>query len=176
MAVLEIRKLPDPVLRLKSKKISRIDPSIRKLIDDMFDTMYEYNGVGLAAPQVGVSLRLVVIRLPEEDSDEIVLINPEIIKKSGEREIDEACLSVPGYSGLVKRAEKVTVKARDENGKEVRYKADGLLAQAFEHEIDHLSGTLYVDLLESEDKLTKVGEKKEEPEEEQQSEPEDLKA
>jgi peptide deformylase len=156
MANLPIRTLPDPVLRQKAKKISGLDPSIKKLIDSMIDTMYEANGVGLAAPQIGVSLRLVVIRMPEDDAEEIVLINPEVIKSSGEREVDERCLSVPGYSGKVKRACCVTVKAKDENWKEIRIKADELLAQALEHEIDHLNGILYVDRLESPDKLTKL--------------------
>ena len=122
MAVLPVRKLPDPVLRQKAKKVTGSDSSIRKLIDDMIETMHEASGVGLAAPQVGVSLRLVVICMPEEDAREIVLINPEIVKKSGEREIEERCLSVPGYAGQVKRSVLVTVKARDENWKEVRLK------------------------------------------------------
>lgn len=156
MALIPIRTLPDPVLRKKAVKIPGIDPSLRKLIANMIETMHEANGVGLAAPQVGVSLRLVVIRMPEEDAGDMVLINPEIVKKSGEREVDERCLSIPGYSGKVKRAVAVTVKARDENWKEIRLKGDDLLAQALEHEIDHLSGILYVDLLESPDKLTKL--------------------
>ena len=156
MAIIPIRTLPDPVLRQKAKKISGIDPSIRKLINDMIETMHDANGVGLAAPQVGVSLRLVVICLPEEDAEEIVLINPEVIKRSGERELEERCLSIPGYAGKVKRAVTVMVKARDENWKEVRIKGDELLAQALEHEIDHLSGVLYVDRLESPDKLVKL--------------------
>jgi peptide deformylase len=156
MAVIPIRTLPDPVLKQKAKKISGLDPSIRKLISNMIETMHDANGVGLAAPQVGVSLRLVVIRLPEEDAKDMVLINPEITKKSGEREVEERCLSIPGYSGTVKRACTVTVKARDENWKEVRVKGEELLAQALEHEIDHLSGILYVDRLESPDKLVKV--------------------
>jgi peptide deformylase len=156
MAILPIRKLPDPVLRQKAKKISGADASIRKLIDDMIETMHEASGVGLAAPQVGVSLRMVVICLPEEDAHEIVLINPEIIKTSGEREIEERCLSVPGYAGQVKRALSVTVKGRDENWKEVRIKAEDLLAQALEHEIDHLNGILYVDRVISPDKLIKL--------------------
>jgi peptide deformylase len=155
MAVLPIRKLPDPVLKQKCKKISGLDPSIRKLINNMIETLHDASGVGLAAPQVGITLRLVVICMPEEDAKEIVLINPEIIKKSGERLIDERCLSIPGYSGKVKRAVTVTVKGRDENWKEVRIKGDELLAQALEHEIDHLNGVCYVDLLESPDKLTK---------------------
>jgi peptide deformylase len=156
MAVIPIRTLPDPVLKQKAKKISGLDPSIRKLISNMIETMHDANGVGLAAPQVGVSLRLAVIRLPEEDAEDIVLINPEIIKKSGEREVEERCLSIPGYSGTVKRACTVTVKARDENWKEVRIKGEELLAQALEHEIDHLRGILYVDRLESPDKLVKI--------------------
>ncbi len=156
MAVVPIRILPDPVLRQKAKRISRLDPSLRRLIGDMIETMHEAKGVGLAAPQIGVSLRVVVIRLPEEDAEDIVLINPEIVKTSGEREIEERCLSIPGYSGKVKRAVSVTVKARDENWKEFRIKGDELLAQALEHEIDHLSGILYVDRLESPDKLIKL--------------------
>jgi peptide deformylase len=160
MAVIPIRTLPDPVLRQKAKKISGMNPSVLKLIENMKETMYEASGVGLAAPQVGISLRLVVICMPDEEAqesvEEIVLINPEIIKKSGEREIDERCLSVPGYSGKVKRAVSVTAKGRNEKWKEIRIKADGLLAQALEHEIDHLNGVLYVDLLESPDKLTKL--------------------
>ena len=122
----------------------------------MLETMDQASGVGLAAPQVGVSLRLVVIRLPDDDAEDIILINPEIIKTSGEREIDERCLSVPGYKGKVKRACTVTVKARNENWKEIRIKAEELLAQALEHEIDHLNGILYVDRLESPDKLTRI--------------------
>jgi peptide deformylase len=156
MAAIPIKTLPDPVLRQKAKKVPGMDPSLRKLIANMIDTMSEANGVGLAAPQIGVSLRLVVIRMPEDDAEEIVLINPEVIKSSGEREVDERCLSVPGYSGKVKRACSVTVKAKDENFKEIRIKADELLAQALEHEIDHLNGILYVDRLESPDKLTKL--------------------
>ncbi len=156
MAVIPIRTLPDPVLRQKAKKVPGVDPSIRKLIESMVETMYEANGVGLAAPQVGVSLRIAVICMPEEDAEEIILINPEIIKKTGEREIEERCLSVPGYAGMVKRAVNVTVKARDINFKEFRIKADGLLAQALEHETEHLQGLLYVDHLTSPETLKKV--------------------
>jgi len=156
MSVLSIRTLPDPILRQKCKKVPGADPSIRKLINNMIETMHNANGVGLAAPQVGVSLRIVVICLPEEDAEDIILINPEIIKKSGEREIEERCLSVPGYAGMVKRAVNVTAKARDIDFKEIRIKGDGLLAQALEHEIEHLQGILYVDHLVGPDKLTKV--------------------
>ncbi|HEX7475476.1 MAG TPA: peptide deformylase [Dehalococcoidales bacterium] len=156
MAVVPIRTLPDPVLRQKAKKVSGTDPTVRKLIDNMIETMHQASGVGLAAPQIGIPLRIVTICMPEDDAEEIVLINPEIIKKAGEREIEERCLSVPGYVGKVKRATNVTAKARDENWKEVRIKADGLLAQALEHEIDHLNGILFVDLVESPDKLIKA--------------------
>ncbi|MBP1706399.1 MAG: def [Chloroflexi bacterium] len=156
MAVIPIRTLPDPVLRQKAKRVSGADPSIHKLISNMLETMHEAKGVGLAAPQVGVSLRVIVVCLPEENSEEIVLINPEIVKKSGEREIEERCLSVPGYAGQVKRAVSVTVKGRNKAWKEIRIKADELLAQALEHEIDHLNGVLYVDRVESPEKLTKV--------------------
>jgi peptide deformylase len=155
MAVISIRTLPDPVLRQKAKKVPGVDPGIRRLVENMIETMHEANGVGLAAPQVGVSLRIVTICMPEEDAEEIILINPEIVKRSGEREIEERCLSVPGYVGTVKRAVTVTAKGRDENWKEVRIKADGLLAQALEHEIDHLDGVVFVDRLVSPDKLVK---------------------
>lgn len=156
MATIPIRTLPDPLLRQKAKKISGVDPSIRRLIANMVETMHDANGVGLAAPQIGVSLRLVVIRMPEEGANNIVLVNPEIVKKSGEREIEERCLSIPGYAGTVKRSCSVTVKARNENWKEVRIKGEDLLAQALEHEIDHLDGILYIDRLEGQEKLTKL--------------------
>ena len=152
MAVLQIRTLPDPVLRQKAKRVTRIDNSIQKLIDDMIDTLRaEPNRAGLAAPQVGVLLRVVVIELPEQEL--ITMINPEIIKKEGERIVQEGCLSIPGYFGEIKRAVTVKVKAKDRYGKQFRLKAQGLLAQAFEQEIEHLDGILYIDNLEGPDKL-----------------------
>ena len=152
MARRKIRTVPDPVLRMPAKKVPLIDSSVLRLIDDMIDTMRAANGVGLAAPQVGVSLRVAVIEVPGEDV--ITLINPEIIKKKGERIIEEGCLSVPGYQGEVKRAVTVKVKARNRDGREVRITAtDDVLAQALEHELDHLEGRLYTDLVESEDSL-----------------------
>lgn len=155
MAVLDIREFPDPVLKRKAKRVRNIDGSIQKLIGDMIETVRSVPGrVGLAAPQVGVSLRVIVIELPEEEG--IVLVNPEIVKKTGERSIDEGCLSVPGYVGQVKRAESITVKGRNRNGKAIRIKADGLLAQALEHEIDHINGVLYIDYMESADALHKI--------------------
>jgi len=153
-AVLPIVIHPDPVLRRKAKRVSRVDESLNRLIDDMIETMYDASGCGLAAPQVGVSLKIAVIGMPDEDV--IVLVNPEVVKKSGERTVIEGCLSVPGYRGEIKRAEQVTVKAFDRNGKAFRIKADELLAEALEHEIDHLNGILYIDHLESPDKLEKI--------------------
>ena len=154
MAVLSMCTLPDPVLRQKAKRITSFDDSIQRLIDDMVETMHEVGGVGLAAPQVGVPLRVIVIHLPEEEV--VCLINPQIVKRSGEREVVEGCLSVPGYHGEIKRSEKVVVKGRDRRGKEIRIKAEGIMAEALEHEIDHLNGVLYIDHLESQDKLSKI--------------------
>jgi len=151
MAVLKIRTLPDPVLRQKAKRVASIDGSIQKLIDDMVETMRAASGVGLAAPQIGVPLRIVVIEMPEEEV--ITLINPQIIKRQGEREVEEACLSVPGYRGEVKRSVTVKVKAQDRQGKEIRLKGEGVLAHALEHELDHLAGVLYIDHIGDKEKL-----------------------
>ncbi|MBM4433433.1 MAG: peptide deformylase [Chloroflexi bacterium] len=155
MAILPIRSLPDPVLRRKAKRVNIIGNSVQRLIDDMLETMHAAPGrVGLAAPQVGVSLRVIVVGMPEEE--DIVLINPEVVRTKGEQLVDEGCLSLPGYVGEIKRADSVTVKGLDRHGKKIRIKADGLLAQALQHEIDHLNGTIYVDRLESTDKLHKI--------------------
>jgi len=152
MAVLQIRTLPDPVLRQKAKKVNKIDDSIQKLIDDMIDTLRaDPNRAGLAAPQVGVLLRIAVIEVPEHEL--ITMVNPEIVKKEGERIVQEGCLSVPGYFGEIKRAVTVKVKAQNRYGKEFRLKAQGLLAQALEQETEHLDGILYIDHLESQEKL-----------------------
>jgi peptide deformylase len=152
MAVLQIRTLPDPVLRQKAKRVTKIDKSIQKLIDDMIDTLHaDPNRAGLAAPQVGRLLRIAIIEVPEHEL--ITLINPEIIKREGERIVQEGCLSIPGYFGEIKRAEMVKVKAKNRDGKEFRLKAEGLLAQALEQEIEHLDGVLYIDHLESPEKL-----------------------
>ena len=156
MGTVTIRTLPDPVLRQKAKRVTVIDGSIQKLIDDMIDTMRANSGVGLAAPQIGVPLRRVVIEMPGEEV--ITLINPQIIKRQGERVLGEACLSVPGYQGEIKRSVTVKVKAQDRQGREIRIKGENLLAQALEHETDHLNGTLYIDYLESPDKLRRLDE------------------
>ena len=154
MAVIPIRAMPDPALRQKAKRVRTIDSSIQKLIGDMIETMRSAGGVGLAAPQIGIPLRVIVIGMPEEEA--IAIINPEIVRRKGERVVNEGCLSVPGYVGEIKRALSVTVKGRDQNGKEIRIKAEELLAEVLEHEIDHLKGALYIDHLESVEKLRKI--------------------
>lgn len=156
MAVHPIVTLPDPVLRRKAKRVPKIDASIHKLIDDMIESMYAAHGVGLAAPQIGVSLRVIVIGLPDEEP--FALINPEIVKATGERRVEEGCLSVPGYRAELTRSKVVLAKGLDPSGKMVRIKArEDLLAQALEHEIDHVNGILYIDHLPSLDALVKIG-------------------
>ena len=151
MAVLPIVRVPEGVLRQKTKKIRKIDAALQKLIDDMIETMHDAPGVGLAANQVGVSLRLCVIHVPGEDV--VTLVNPEIVRRSGTRQCDEGCLSLPGYKGIVPRSEKVVVKGLNRDGRPVRYHASDLFAEAIEHEVDHLNGKLYFDLLESIEQL-----------------------
>jgi len=164
LAVLPIKVLGDAVLRQKAKRVLQVDGSIQRLVEDMLDTMRDAGGVGLAAPQVGVPLRVVVISIPE--GEVITLINPEIVKRSGERRLTEGCLSVPGYCAEVTRSLSVTAKGRDLQGRQVRIKAeDDLLAQALEHELDHIDGVLYIDHLENLDELRKTA-----PEEEESAE------
>ncbi len=147
MALLEIRKYPDEVLKKRAAEIIDLDGHIQKLIDDMIETMYSAKGVGLAAPQVGVSQRLIVVdtSLREKDNSLIVLINPQIIAQEGEILSEEGCLSLPGFITRLKRSEKVLVKGIDRVGKEVLIEADGLLGRALQHEIDHLDGLLLID-------------------------------
>jgi peptide deformylase len=155
LAVLPIRVAGDPVLREKTRRVRTIDASVRRLIDDMVETMRAAPGVGLAGPQVGSSLRVAVIEIPGQEV--IVLINPEVIRRSGERRVEEGCLSVPGYYGELTRSQSVTVRALDLQGKPFRIKGkDDLLAQALEHETDHLDGVLYVDRMESLDQLVRI--------------------
>ena len=154
MAVLPISVAPDPVLRQKAKRVRNVDKSINELVDNMIETMHAASGVGLAAPQVGVPLRVIVFGVPGEE--DMVLINPQLVRRKGERVVTEGCLSVPGYVGEITRSVSVKVKGRDQSGKEVRIAAKELLAQALEHEIDHLNGVLYIDFLESMDKLRKI--------------------
>ena len=154
MAVREILQIGNPVLRRRSSKITRFDGALSKLVEDMSETMHAANGVGLAAPQIGVSKRLIIVEMPDDEEYEaagqrFVMCNPEIVKASRETEIgQEGCLSVAGYVGWVERAEQVVVRGQDLRGKKNQLKAQGYLARAFQHEIDHLNGVLYVDLAE----------------------------
>jgi peptide deformylase len=157
VAVLPIRTLPDPILRRKTKRVTTIDKSVKKLVADMRQTLHADAGrVGLAAPQVGVSLRVTVICLPGEEEKDLILVNPEIMRRKGQRIVSEGCLSIPGYVGELVRAESVTAKGLDLSGKPVRIKAEGLLSQALEHETDHLNGVLYIDRMENMDTLRKI--------------------
>ena len=158
MAILNIRVVPDPILFRKARKVAKITEQHKKLALDMVETMTEHHGVGLAANQVGVLERICVVQTPEMD-EAMVLVNPEIVKKEGQREVEEGCLSVPGYRGMVVRSEKVQARALDLNSKRFKVDAeDNLLAQALEHEIDHLNGIMYMDHLVAHSKLYPVKE------------------
>jgi peptide deformylase len=155
MAILNILEFPDPRLRTKAAPVTVYDESLRRLIDDMFATMYAAPGVGLAATQVDVHKRLLVVDVSEDRKQPLALINPEIIKREGDEETEEGCLSVPGVFEKVRRAKKITVRANDSDGREIEIDADGLLAVCIQHEMDHLEGKLFVDYL-SELKRTRI--------------------
>ncbi len=140
--IMEIRKLGDPILKIKAKKVEKIDEKVKNLARDMIETMKFSNGVGLAAPQVGESLRIIVV---DYEEDPIVFINPEILEMDGEVLDYEGCLSVPGVEVPIKRAERIVFKAQDLDGRTKKYKAKGLLARVIQHEIDHLEGILILD-------------------------------
>ena len=147
MSVREIKKYPDKVLKEKTQLVTDCNAELDKLVDDMIETMYAAPGVGLAANQVGVSKQVAVIDVSvrDEKSPLIVLLNPEIVHREGVIEAEEGCLSVPDYTAVLKRAMKVCVKGLDRNGRPVEIEAEGLLARALQHEIDHLNGILFVD-------------------------------
>lgn len=152
MALREIRTYPDPVLRKKTSRIEQIDNSLDRLIEDMVETMHAAPGVGLAANQVGVPLQLAVIDLSSrEDEDQrhplLVIINPEILSMEGSVIEEEGCLSIPDYADKVKRAARVKVRAQDRTGTQFELEAEGLMAKALQHEIDHLNGLLFIDRL-----------------------------
>jgi peptide deformylase len=149
MAILDILHFPDPRLRIKAKPVAQVDDSIRRLIDDMLETMYQAPGIGLAATQVNVAKRIVVIDLSEEKNDPLCLINPEILEKNGIEQMEEGCLSVPGVFEQVTRANQIRVRALDRQGNPFEMEADGLLAVCIQHELDHLEGKLFVDYLSS---------------------------
>lgn len=154
MAIVPIYEFPHEVLRKKARKVKKLDKSLDRISQDLVDTMQNAQGVGLAANQIGILKRVIAIQLPEEDPR--VYINPEIVDKEGEREVTEACLSVPGYRGTITRSILVKAKALDRQWRDVLIKAEGLLAQALEHEIDHLNGILYMDHLNQHEKLEKI--------------------
>lgn len=155
MAIIPIRRAGDPVLREPARRVRTIDRSIHKLIEDMWETMYDAPGVGLAAPQIGVPLRVIVIDVHDERYQPIALVNPEIVRRAGQRTCDEGCLSVPGFRGQIHRSVRVVAQGTDPyTGKLVRIKAENdLMAEALEHEIDHINGILYIDYLSSPDAL-----------------------
>ncbi len=144
MAIRNIIESGDEILRKKSRPVEVVDDKIRQLLDDMVETMHQYNGVGLAAPQVGILKRIIVIDL-YDDHGPIKLVNPEIIKQKGEQEVEEGCLSFPNQFAKMIRPAEVVVKALNEEGKAIKVTGKGLLAQALAHEIDHLDGILFVD-------------------------------
>lgn len=147
MAILEILVYPDTRLRTVAKPVETVDDSIRQLVKDMTDTMYEANGIGLAATQVNIHRQVIVMDLSEERNEPRVLINPKIIEQGGEQTYDEGCLSVPEYYAPVKRAESIKITALDEQGEIYQLEAEGLLAVCIQHEMDHLAGKVFVDYL-----------------------------
>ena len=147
MAILNVLHFPDPRLRDKAKPVTEVDGTIKRLVDDMFETMYDAPGIGLAATQVNIAKRVVVIDVSEDKEQPLALINPEIIERDGTEVYEEGCLSVPGIYDKVTRAEKVKVKALNREGEAFELEAEGLLAICIQHEIDHLDGKLFVDYL-----------------------------
>ena len=155
MSIRRILTAEDPILRQRTKKVSSFDASLHRLLDDMLETMRDAPGVGLAANQVGVPLQVAVIEIDDLVTE---IVNPQIVRASGEQIDWEGCLSIPGYVAEVTRHARVTVKARDRYGKEFRVKGDELFSRALQHEIGHLNGALYIDLLGSLDELVRVSE------------------
>lgn len=144
MAILTIRKYPDQVLRTKATPLTRLDQKLKAIIADMKETMYLFKGVGLAAPQVGISDRLIIFDI---GNGPMILINPEIIRREGQTTLEEGCLSIPELRTDIERSEMITVKGKDIDGKEIQFDADGLMARVIQHEIDHLEGHLIIDEL-----------------------------
>ncbi|MEO6059839.1 MAG: peptide deformylase [Candidatus Limnocylindria bacterium] len=162
MVIRQILTAEEPILRERARKVTHFDASLHRLLDDMLKTMRDAPGIGLAANQIGVPLQVAIIELEDEITE---LVNPQIVRASGEVVDWEGCLSVPGFVAEVKRHAKVTVKARDRHGKEFRVKGEELFARALQHEIDHLNGILYIDYLDSLEELVRVSERPSEVEE-----------
>ena len=155
MAIREILQIPHPVLRQRARKVRAIDDDVLRLAYDMVDTMRDANGIGLAANQVGELWRVIVIQLPDEEEARIY-VNPEITIREGERRVEEGCLSIAGYKGMVTRSLWIRFRAMDHTSKVVKLRAEETLSQALEHEVDHLNGILYIDHMEAHEKLVKV--------------------
>jgi peptide deformylase len=149
VGILTILEFPDDRLRKKAESVKVVDKKIKQLIDDMLETMYTAKGIGLAATQINVQQRVIVIDISEEKNAPLCLVNPVIVEKDGVKEYEEGCLSVPGFFENVTRAERVKIKALDKEGQEFELETDGLLATCIQHEIDHLDGKLFVDYLSS---------------------------
>ncbi|GKW05469.1 peptide deformylase [Pectobacterium carotovorum subsp. carotovorum] len=147
MSVLQVLHFPDERLRITAQPVKEVNADIQRIVDDMFDTMYEEEGIGLAATQVDIHQRIIVIDVSEERDQRLVLINPELIEKSGDTGIEEGCLSIPETRALVPRAEYVKVRALDREGKAFELEASELLAICIQHEMDHLVGKLFIDYL-----------------------------
>ncbi len=147
MAILKIVHFPDPRLRIKAQPVAVVDDRIRTLIDDMFETMYQAPGVGLAAPQVDVHSRVIVVDVSDERNQPYSFVNPEILSREGSHQMEEGCLSIPGVYEPVTRPAKIRVRALDRNGEPLEMEADGLLATCIQHEVDHLEGKLFIDYL-----------------------------
>lgn len=150
MAIRTIREWPDEILKKKCKPVKEMTPRLKELVSDMIETMHEANGVGLAAPQVGVLKRIFVVDVSEDGDSPYVCVNPEILESEGEQTDYEGCLSLPGYSGQVTRAEKIKLRALDENMEPFEVEAEALLARALQHEVDHLEGIMYTEEVEGE--------------------------
>ena len=168
MATLPILEIPHPTLRKRAKKVRGLNKSMKKLAYDMVDTMHEAGGVGLAANQVGELWRIIVPQMPEEEEARIYF-NPEIIRNVGMREVEEGCLSLPGYRGLVNRSVWIRFQAIDHSETTIKFKAENLLSQALEHEVDHLNGILYTDHLVTHEKLYRIDEQESPSEEDEEN-------
>ncbi|MFP1814024.1 peptide deformylase [Lonsdalea quercina] len=147
MSVLQVLHFPDERLRTIAKPVKEVNAEIQRIVDDMFDTMYEEEGIGLAATQVDIHQRIIVIDVSEERNERLVLINPELIEKSGDTGIEEGCLSIPKTRALVSRAERIKIRALNRDGESFELETDGLLAICIQHEMDHLVGKLFIDYL-----------------------------